>query len=204
MTNDQRLKLKKLYESIANEAEKKDLAKFDALQVKQLIDGFQKEIEQSDENYQKLIDSFTKYANASHKHSQSLIDQFSSFTDSLSKNIDQLGGKITSSERNKTKDFSGFFKDFGTQLAEMSGHSKRTADLITNLKWNTSMGVRNSSGSPINPSVDLFNIGTVDDIVLAYTGSNITSITYNFQGVLKAVLTLSYSGSNLTEVKRTT
>lgn len=41
-----------------------------------------------------------------------------------------------------------------------------------------------------------------DTIQLAYTGSNVTEVTYKANGVTVAVLTLTYSGSNLIQVSR--
>lgn len=49
-----------------------------------------------------------------------------------------------------------------------------------------------------------FNIGTYDDIVLTYSGTNISTVTYKLSSVIVGVLTLTYdSSSNLLEVKRT-
>jgi hypothetical protein len=41
-----------------------------------------------------------------------------------------------------------------------------------------------------------------DQVILGYTGSNLTSVTYRLAGVTVATLTLSYTGSNLTGVVR--
>lgn len=49
-----------------------------------------------------------------------------------------------------------------------------------------------------------FNLGTYDDVVLTYTGSNLTGVTYSYRGRTTAVLALSYDGSNnLIEARRT-
>lgn len=106
----------------------------------------------------------------------------------------------------KPQDNSGFFKDFPSLLADIGGNTKNTSELIRNLKWNASQQLRDVNGSPINPAIAGFGItATYDDVVLAYTGSNLTTVTYKQNGNVKAVLTLSYDGSdNLTEVVRTT
>jgi hypothetical protein len=41
-----------------------------------------------------------------------------------------------------------------------------------------------------------------DEIILGYTGTNLTSVTYRLGGNTVATLTLSYTGSNLTGVVR--
>jgi hypothetical protein len=41
-----------------------------------------------------------------------------------------------------------------------------------------------------------------DELVLGYTGSNLTSVVYKLLGVTVGTLTLSYTGSNLTGVVR--
>lgn len=113
--------------------------------------------------------------------------------------------EILSKPQEKQQDLSGFFKDMPVMLAGINASSKKTSELITNLKWNSTMGVKNSTGSPINPAVDSFNIGDYDDIVLAYTGTNLTTVTYKKTGNTVAILILSYDGSNnLIEVNRTT
>ena len=105
----------------------------------------------------------------------------------------------------KPQDLSGFFKDMPVMLAGINASSKKTSELITNLKWNATMGIKNRNGSPINPSVDAFGIGDYDDVVLDYTGSNLTLVTFKKQGGTVGVLTMTYDGSNnLIEAKRTT
>ncbi len=41
-----------------------------------------------------------------------------------------------------------------------------------------------------------------DEIVLSYTGTNLTGVTYKLAGTTVATLTLGYSGSTLTSVLR--
>lgn len=42
-----------------------------------------------------------------------------------------------------------------------------------------------------------------DELVLGYTGSNLTSVVYKFQTATVATLTLGYTGSDLTSVVKT-
>lgn len=106
----------------------------------------------------------------------------------------------------KPQDMSGFFKDFAVQIAEYGKSSKDTKDLITNLKWNSTMGIKNRNGNPVSPAVSPFQIPDYDDIVLSgYDASgNPSTVIYKLGGQTQATLTLSYDGSgNLTEAKRT-
>lgn len=106
---------------------------------------------------------------------------------------------------NKPQDLSGFFKDLGTQLAQFGGSSKNTEELIRNLKWNSTMGVKNRDGSPISPAVSPFQIPDYTDIKLTnYSGNNPQTVTYYLGASVVAILTITYDGSgNITEVKRT-
>lgn len=106
----------------------------------------------------------------------------------------------------KPQDLSGFFKDFAVQIAETGSSSKNTEKLITNLKWNSTMGVKNRTGTPVSPSVSPFYISDYDDIKLSSydANGNPGSVSYFFGAGLVATLSLTYDGSgNLTEVKRT-
>jgi len=138
--------------------------------------------------------------NVAMRTSMEAITAFKDSVSLLAKKLDDIGTLL---KKNPDTDMSGFFKDFGVQIAQWSEQSKNSSELIRNLKWNASQQLRNRNGSPINPSVDLFNIGTVDDIEMTYTGSNITTVTYKANGIVTAVLALTYSGSNLIEVERT-
>jgi hypothetical protein len=48
-----------------------------------------------------------------------------------------------------------------------------------------------------------FKIPEYDSIDLGYTGSDLTTVTYKSAGVTVRVLTLTYSGGNLTNVTQT-
>lgn len=47
-----------------------------------------------------------------------------------------------------------------------------------------------------------FNIPVFDDIVLGYTGDDLTSVVYKKDSVVVATLTLSYTGDKLTGVTK--
>ena len=54
----------------------------------------------------------------------------------------------------------------------------------------------------LDVSVGGFIIPTYDEIVLSYTGSNLTGVVYKLAASTVMTLTLSYTGSNLTGVVR--
>lgn len=205
MQTTKKEKLKKLLATLSTDDEKGEMAKLDSIKVKDIVSHFEEEIEESEANYDKLLFAFTKFATTSQKHSQVMQEGFSTFAETLAKKLDETGGKITSGyEKHKPKDLSGFFKDFSVLIEQGNKYSKDTSELIRNLKWNASQQIRDSNGSPIDPSIAPFGITKhYDDIQLTYSGSNISTVSYFANNVLLATLTLTYSGSNLTEVKRT-
>lgn len=109
------------------------------------------------------------------------------------------------SESNRPQDYSGFFKDFGTMLVETNLSSNKTKELITNLKWNSSMQLRNANGSPISPAISPFQIPDYTDVQLSNYDANGNPglVNYYLGAGLVATLALTYDGSgNLTEAKR--
>lgn len=134
------------------------------------------------------------------------IEAFKEMQDEFVKGLRGLGEILEKHSQNSSKPHKAF-DDFSLQLVELNKHSKRTSELITNLKWNTYMGVKDQNGSPVNPSIAGFNITTpYDYISLGYTGNNITTVVYKSGGAsgnTVATLTLAYSGSNITSVTRT-
>ncbi len=112
----------------------------------------------------------------------------------------------TLSKTHKPQDLSGFFKDLGVQLGEFGSSSKNTEALIRNLKWNSTMGIKNRDGSPISPAISPFAIRDYDDIQLSGydANGNPGTVRYYQGGGLIATITLTYDiNSNLTEAKRT-
>ena len=106
----------------------------------------------------------------------------------------------------KQQDMSGFFKDLGTQLVQFGTSTKNTEEIIRNLKWNSTMGIKNRNGSPINPAISPFGIYDYDDIKLSGydVNNNPATVTYYLSGNQQAILALTYDGSgNLTEAHRT-
>ncbi len=120
--------------------------------------------------------------------------------------VDVLNKFIDTLSNNKPQDLSGFFKDLGVQLVEFGSSSKKTEELIRNLKWNSTMGIKNRDGSPISPAISPFAIRDYTDIKLtSYDASGNPGVVSYYDGDgLIAVITLTYDVSgNLTEAKRT-
>lgn len=137
----------------------------------------------------------------------STAENSSEFQQALIKGLQELKQVLLRPQKSPIpEDWSGFFKDGPTMLSQIGQNTSNTSELIRNLKWNASQQIRDVNGSPVNPSIAPFGItGTYDDVVLAYTGSNLTGVTYKQGGQIKAVLALAYDGSsNLIEVTRTT
>lgn len=183
-------RLKKSFDDIGAKIEKVPTAE-------QLADA-KKELQ---ETVQKTKGDFLRLAEAMSESNREVMGEFSA----------AIGGKlealanVLSSRGSMDKDLSGFFKDFGVQLAQYSKSSQDTASLISNLKWNASQQLRDVNGSPINPAIAPFAVTVAyDDIDLLYDGdNNLTNVGYFQGGVLKAALLLTYDGSgNLATVLR--
>ena len=144
-----------------------------------------------------VIKLLAKYKKNVDTQTQVISDSMKSYTEALQKTLLELKGAFASQDFNQNA--GPLYK---TMIDELSG--LHTAFKGWKYPQYAAVSVRNKNFENVNPSVDLFNIGTADDIVLAYSGSNITSVTYKLNGSTIAVLSLSYSGSNLTEVQRTT
>lgn len=185
LNSDQRKKARNLLLELGDERDAKEVSILESADLKETLTGSQQEI-------RTLV---TKLHNL-------YLESFKEFQTQLLRGLVELT-KVVKDQRQQ--DWSGFFKDFPTLLSQIGDNTKGTNDIIRNLKWNASQQLRDVNGSPINPAIAGFGITTTyDDVVLAYTGSNLTGVTYKQNGQIKAVLTLTYDGSsNLTEVSRT-
>jgi hypothetical protein len=71
--------------------------------------------------------------------------------------------------------------------------------------------LKNVGGTRVNPATNeavqalagFAPAGGYDEVVLGYTGSNLTTVTYKLATAVVGTLTLAYSGSTLTGVVRT-
>lgn len=107
-----------------------------------------------------------------------------------------------------TKDFN---KNAGplykTMINAIAGVEKTIKDKPNAPVWRwpqyAAVSVRNKNFANINPAISSFGIEDYDDIQLSYTGSNLTGVTYYLTGAVVAILTLTYSGSNLIRAQRT-
>jgi len=58
------------------------------------------------------------------------------------------------------------------------------------------------SGNQITSFPSGLSIPTHDDIVLSYTGDNLTGVVYKASGLVVATLTLTYTGNNLIRITK--
>lgn len=95
---------------------------------------------------------------------------------------------------------------YKTMINSISGVEKAIKERPQAAAWRwpqyAAVSVRNKNFANINPSISPFGIEDYDEIDLTYTGANITGVTYKLNGTVMGVLTLSYSGSNITKVVR--
>jgi len=198
LSQQQKDELKNIYKSIATPEELSDMDKQDKLQniensVKD-VSGFGKLIEGLKDMFNKRIDTVeSKVKSIKPTDLTPLLEVLTETKDILSK-------------PQKQQDMSGFFKDLGTQLVQFGTSTKNTEEIIRNLKWNSTMGIKNRNGSPINPAISPFGIYDYDDIKLSGydVNNNPATVTYYLSGNQQAILALTYDGSgNLTEAHRT-
>lgn len=211
MTNNKKKKLKDLLLSISSPKEKDELVGLDSMKVKEIVETFNESEAEHEAKYEKLENSLNtimqavdSYRKASSRHSESLTNMFGEVSKNLTSGLEKLSGTLTTSyEKNKPFNAAGVYKDMINQLSQVNESIKNKPVPVWNWPQYASVSVRNKNFSNINPAVDGFDIGSYDDIQLQYTGSNLTTVTYFLNGQQTAVLTLSYSGSNLIEAQRT-
>jgi hypothetical protein len=198
INNDQKQKLRKILEGISTPEEISEMQKQDKLDNIQAsvkdVGSFGKALEGIKDFFNQRIDKVeTRVSKIKPTDLTPLLEVLTETKDILSKPV-------------KQQDMSGFFKDLGTQLGQYGQSSKNTEELIRNLKWNSTMGIKNRNGSPINPSISPFGIYDYDDIKLSGydVNNNPATVTYYLSGNQQAILALTYDGSgNLTEAHRT-
>lgn len=190
-------KLKNILLALSTDEEKAELLQLDKIEeVAETVNSLKEELKPQPVDLTEIKSEITSL-----KNRISNIPQ----TD-LTPLIEAIKESIGKIPQPKFQDLSGFFKDLGTQLAQYGGSSKNTEELIRNLKWNSTMGIKNRDGSPISPAVSPFQIPDYDDIkLLNYDANNNPGLVkYYLGGSIIATLTLTYDGSgNLTEAKRT-
>ena len=198
VNNDQKQKLRKILEGISTPEEISEMQKQDKLDNIQAsvkdVGSFGKALEGIKDFFNQRIDKVeTRVSKIKPTDLTPLLEVLTETKDILSKPV-------------KQQDMSGFFKDLGTQLGQYGQSSKNTEELIRNLKWNSTMGIKNRNGSPINPAISPFGIYDYDDIKLSGydVNNNPATVTYYLSGNQQAILSLTYDvNGNITEAKRT-
>ena len=198
VNNDQKQKLRKILEGISTPEEISEMQKQDKLDNIQAsvkdVGSFGKALEGIKDFFNQRIDKVeTRVSKIKPTDLTPLLEVLTETKDILSKPV-------------KQQDMSGFFKDLGTQLVQFGTSTKNTEEIIRNLKWNSTMGIKNRNGSPINPAISPFGIYDYDDIKLSGydVNNNPATVTYYLSGNQQAVLSLTYDvNGNITEAKRT-
>ena len=198
VNNDQKQKLRKILEGISTPEEISEMQKQDKLDNIQAsvkdVGSFGKALEGIKDFFNNRIDKVeNRVSKIKPTDLTPLLEVLTETKDILSKPV-------------KQQDMSGFFKDLGTQLVQFGTSTKNTEEIIRNLKWNSTMGIKNRNGSPINPAISPFGIYDYDDIKLSGydVNNNPATVTYYLSGNQQAILALTYDGSgNLTEAHRT-
>ena len=196
INSDQKQKLRKILEGISTPEEISEMQKQDKLDNIQAsvkdVGSFGKALEGIKDFFNQRIDKVeTRVSKIKPTDLTPLLEVLTETKDILSKPV-------------KQQDMSGFFKDLGTQLGQYGQSSKNTEELIRNLKWNSTMGIKNRNGSPIDPATDGIGLGTFDEVDITNDGSgNPTVMVYKYQGVTVATLNATYDGSgNITKLIR--
>lgn len=121
ISENKKAKLKQLLKSISSDDEKQELQRLDVNKVKELVNFYEEEVAESEDNYQKLVESFSHYAKATHKHSEMVSQNFDKLVQSLAEKLEGLGGTITTSyEKNKPFNAAGVYKDMLNQLSAVN------------------------------------------------------------------------------------
>ena len=198
VNNDQKQKLRKILEGISTPEEISEMQKQDKLDNIQAsvkdVGSFGKALEGIKDFFNNRIDKVeNRVSKIKPTDLTPLLEVLTETKDILSKPV-------------KQQDMSGFFKDLGTQLVQFGTSTKNTEEIIRNLKWNSTMGIKNRNGSPINPAISPFGIYDYDDIKLSGydVNNNPATVTYYLSGNQQAILSLTYDvNGNITEAKRT-
>ena len=201
-TNEQKTKLKEILDMISTDEEKKtDITSTKLNALYKYLKSFQEDLKKdSQELKENNLNNFQEIQNIKKKIKPT---DYTPVVELLT-GIKEILSKPTPVQ--KQQDLSGFFKDLGTQLVQFGTSTKNTEELIRNLKWNSTMGIKNRNGSPINPAISPFGIYDYDDIKLSGydVNNNPATVTYYLSGNQQAILALTYDGSgNLTEAHRT-
>lgn len=123
-----------------------------AKEVKKVLATFEESENESEEELKQLLSKLTtsldRYHAALGKYHQAVVDGLKTHAGLTTKHFDSLERTFKGL---RIPDHAGFFQDLGTKLAEGNKYTKATSELIRNVKWNSSMQVRNQDGSPMTP-----------------------------------------------------
>ena len=145
------------------------------------------------------IEGISVAADKQRKTITSLASAISVGFEALSKAITSKLDEVKGAYQGKKgqEDYALTLQNMAKSIADGLGAVKDSVDKkpVPVWRWPQYLysGIRDTSFEPIDPAIDSFHIGQYDDLVLGYSGSNITSVTYYKGGAITAVLTLTYS-----------
>ena len=154
LSPDQKKKAKRKLFELADDRERSEILMLETETVQEQIDALNKTIAEGSLKkemaalLQNMSQGMERMRSAYLKGMQEVSNTFKEHQEEFLKSLEGMHGTL---KNKKEQDVSGFFKDLGTLLAEGNAHSKKTSDIITNLKWNSSMQIRNKEGSPMTP-----------------------------------------------------
>lgn len=190
INKEQKNKLKRILAGIGDETDMKEMEVMEDADLQATLERNNRELKDA------LNKMTTVYQNAFTDMQKELLKGLEGLKAALEKDV----------KEGKQPDWSGFFKDMPTALAQIGENTGKTSELIRNLKWNASQQLRDVNGSPINPSIAPFAItASYDNVQLSdYDGDgNVGTVEYYQAGQKKAELSLTYDvDGNLTDVQR--
>lgn len=213
MAIDQKKKdrLKHLLSILSTPDEKAELDKLDVEKVKKIVAAFRESESQMEaehqESYQRLSESFERFASASQKHSARLSSMLSDMTDGLSKNLEKLGGTITTSyEKNKPFNAAGVYKDMVNQLSSVNQSIRDKPVPVWNWPQYAGVSIRNRSFQNIQPATDAIGIGSFDYVALsqATLTDTYTFYTGGSSGTLVATIVILYTDATKATISTVT
>jgi hypothetical protein len=162
LTLAKKKKLQALLGDISTPGENKELAKLDALKVKEIAEFFNTmeadndaKIDKMGEQLTKIFASFELYRRSSSAHSKYLVETFGNFSENMIAKLGELGGTLsTSYEKNKPVNAAGVYKDMINQLSTIDKSIKDKPVPVWNWPQYASVGVRNKNFSNINPATE--------------------------------------------------
>jgi hypothetical protein len=153
-------KMKEVLYKMSSPEEREEIALLEISRVNDALEGLQEAVtggakaEHIISMAATLGDAVKSMKSEYARHSNASVEAFKEMQEEFLKGLKGLGSILEASKSKKTDKF---YDDFSTTLLQLTGYSKKTSEIITNLKWNTWVGVKDSNGTPVNPAIAGFN-----------------------------------------------